>query len=70
MELIKKNQNGIISKILDTLIDYDADIKKYNNAIEDYNEIGGIDEIAKIMEWDENQKAKWKQKILNVYAIK
>jgi hypothetical protein len=70
MELIKKNQNTIISKILDTLVDYDADIKKYNNAIEDYNDIGGIDEIAKIMGWDENQKAKWKQKILNVYAIK
>jgi hypothetical protein len=70
MELIKKNKNGIISKILDTLIDYDADIKKYNEAIEDYNEIGGIDEIAKIMEWDDNQKEKWKQKILNIYSIK
>lgn len=70
MELIKKNSNGIISKILDTLIDYDVDIKKYNDAIEDYNALGGIDEIAKTMGWDEDQKQKWKQKILNVYNIK
>lgn len=70
MELIKKNSNTIISKILDTLIDYEADIKKYNNAIEDYNELGGIDEIAKVMGWDEDQKQKWKTRILNVYNLK
>jgi hypothetical protein len=63
-------KNIIQKSILDILTDYDVDIKKYNEAIEDYNEIGGIDEIAKIMEWDDNQKEKWKQKILNIYSIK
>lgn len=70
MELIKKNTNGIIQKILDTLIDHSVDIKKYNQAIEDYNDLGGIDSISDTMGWDEDQKQNWKTKILNVYNIK
>jgi hypothetical protein len=52
------------------LIDYSVDIKKYNQAIEDYNDLGGIDSIAVSMGWDDDQKQNWKNKILNVYSFK
>jgi len=64
------SKNIIQKSILDVLIDYDSDSKKYNNAIDDFNEMGGIDGISELMEWDESIKSKWNQKILNVYAIK
>lgn len=63
-------KNIIQKSILDVLTDYDSDIKKYNGAIDEFNELGGIDSISKIMEWDDSVKSKWNQKILNVYAIK
>jgi hypothetical protein len=64
------NLKNITYKVLDILIDYDSDIKKYNNAIDDYNELGGIDGIAEILNWDEVVKNKWNQRILNVYELK
>lgn len=72
MELIRKTkpEKNIAQSILDILIDYDSDIKKYNNAIDDFNDLGGIDAIAKIMEWDETQQKNWEYKIQNVYNIK
>jgi hypothetical protein len=70
MELVKKTTNTITQKILDTLIDHSVDIKKYNQAIEDYNDLGGIDSIAVSMGWDDDQKQNWKNKILNVYSFK
>ena len=63
-------KNIIQKSILDILTDYDVDIKKYNDAIEEYNELGGIEYIADIMEWDNSVKLKWNQKIINVNAIK
>jgi len=61
---------NIAEKILDTLTDYDSDIIKYNNAIEDYNELGGIDGISEILEWDTTIKSNWDKRIQNVYAVK
>jgi DNA-binding Lrp family transcriptional regulator len=60
----------IAEKILDTLTDYDSNIIKYNNAIEDFNELGGIDGISELLEWDATIKNNWNRKIQNVYAIK
>ena len=59
----------IAEKILGILIDLDSDRIKYNYAIEDYNELGGIDGISEIMEWDETVKSNWERKILNVYNL-
>jgi biotin operon repressor len=63
-------KNIIQKSILDILTDYDSDIKKYNSAIEEFNEQGGIDGISDIMGWDDSVKSKWFQKIQNVYAIR
>ena len=64
------NLKNITYKVLDILIDYDSDIKKYNNAIDDYNELGGIDGISELLGWDEVVKNKWNQRIQSVYAHK
>ena len=73
MELKKgglSSSQSIASKVLDILIDYDSDIQKYNNAIEDYQSLGGIDGISKIMKWNESQKEKWSKRIQTVNSIK
>ncbi len=64
------NIKNIVEKLLDVLVDYDSDIKEYNLAIDDYNELGGIDGISEILEWDEVVKSKWNQRIQNVYTLK
>lgn len=64
------NLKNITYKILDILIDYDSDIKKYNNAIDDFNELGGIDGVSEILKWDDSVKSKWNQRILSVYSLK
>jgi len=64
------NLKNITLKILDILIDYDSDIIKYNNAIDDFNELGGINGISEILEWDEVVKNKWHQRIQSVYHLK
>lgn len=64
------NLQNISKKILDILIDTESDIQNYNKAIEDYNELGGIDGISEIMKWDSTQKQNWNKQIHNVYAIK
>lgn len=73
MELKKgglSSSQSIASKVLDILIDYDSDIQKYNNAIEDFESLGGIDGIAETMNWDESQKEKWSRRIQTVNSIK
>jgi len=72
MEILKKNtgQKNIIEKVLSVLVDYESSITDYNNAIEDYNELGGIDAISEIMQWDEVQKKNWTIKIKNINSIK
>lgn len=61
---------NIIDKLLNILIDADSNNKEYNNAIEDYHDIGGVDEIAKIMNWDSSVKRNWLSKIQNINLIK
>jgi len=60
----------ITDKILSTLIDADSNNKDYNNALEDFNELGGIDGVGIIMKWDSGAKNNWLNKIINVNAIK
>jgi DNA-binding Lrp family transcriptional regulator len=59
----------ITEKVLDILVNPEVDIKEYNFAIEDFNEIGGIDKVSEIMQWDENQKNNWYRKIMNVHQL-
>ena len=61
---------NIIDNILNILIDSNSSNKEYNNAIEDYHDIGGVDEIAKIMNWDTSVKRNWLSKIQNINLIK
>jgi hypothetical protein len=64
------NLQNIVEKLLDVLVDYDSDIKEYNLAIDDYNELGGIDGVSEILGWDTTQKSNWNRKIQNVYKLK
>ncbi len=64
------NLQNIVEKLLDVLVDYDSDIKDYNLAIDDYNELGGIDGVSEILGWDTTQKTNWNRKIQNVYELK
>ena len=61
---------SIASKVLDILIDYNSDIQTYNNAIEDFQSLGGIDGVSETMGWDESQKEKWSKRIQTVNSIK
>jgi hypothetical protein len=64
------SKKNIATRVLHILVDADSSMDKYNNAIEDFNELGGLSGIAKIMEWDESQKSNWSRKIQNIYSIK
>jgi hypothetical protein len=66
----KGNTKGIAMKIIDVLIDADSDDVLYKRAVEDWKELGGINGISEIMEWDEGQKSKWNEKLNNIYHIK
>jgi len=66
----KGNTKGIAMKIIDVLIDADADDLVYKGAVEDWKELGGINGISEIMEWDEIQKSNWNEKLNNIYHIK
>jgi hypothetical protein len=60
---VNKNRSGntrnIIDKALDVLIDYNSEDKQVINAWAVIEDIGGIDEVARIMEWDEDIKQNW-----------
>jgi hypothetical protein len=64
------NTKNITEKILDILVDANIPVAIYNKAINDYNDLGGIDGIAEIMEWDNFQKSNWHNKIININEIK
>jgi hypothetical protein len=64
------NIKNITEKILDILVDANNPVSIYNKAIDDYNELGGIDGVAKIMEWDSFQKSNWHNRIININEIK
>lgn len=60
---VNKNRSGntknIIDKALDILIDYNSEDKQVINAWAVIEDIGGMDEVARIMEWDEDIKQNW-----------
>lgn len=71
---IKKELNspstGLIEKILDRITDSESDTKLYFEAIEDYNELGGIEYIGSAMNWDSDIKINWERKINNINTIR
>jgi len=64
------NTKNITEKILDILVDANIPVAIYNKAINDYNELGGIDGISEIMGWDSFQKSNWYNKIININQVK
>jgi hypothetical protein len=57
-------------KILEKLINPNIPVDIYNKAIDDYNELGGIDCIATIMEWDTSVKKNYVLQINNINSIR
>jgi hypothetical protein len=64
------NTKNITERILDILIDANSDDLLYKRAVEDYNELGGLEGVSKIMEWDDSIKRNYALKINNINAIK
>jgi hypothetical protein len=48
-------EKGIVDKILDRILQYD-NTKLHREALEDFEEIGGIDKVSEILEWDSSVK--------------
>jgi hypothetical protein len=69
-ERAKGNTKNIAERLLDVLMDADSDDLKYNRAVEDWRELGGIDGVSELLEWDESQKNNWKNKLETIYKIK
>jgi hypothetical protein len=69
-ERAKGNTKNIAERLLDVLIDADSDDLKYNRAVEDWRELGGIDGVSELLEWDVSQKNNWKNKLETIYKIK
>lgn len=74
-EIINENVNvnsnsntGVVNKILNNLIQLE-DSKKHFQAVEDLEEVGGIDYIADILRWDESVKNNWTQRIFSSNQI-
>jgi hypothetical protein len=42
----------------------------YDNAVEYWKELGGINGVSKIMGWDSEQKLNWENKLNNIYSTK
>jgi len=74
VENIKKELNitstGLIEKILDRITDSELDIKLYFEAIEDFNELGGLEYIASVLNWDSDIKRNWERRITNINTIR
>ena len=60
------SNKNITEKILDKLINPELTIKEYSNALEDFIEVGGIDGVSEILEWDTSMKNNWIKKIKNI----
>jgi hypothetical protein len=69
-ERAKGNTKNIAERLLDVLIDADSDDYKYNRAVEDWRELGGIEGVSELLQWDESQKNNWKNKLETIYKIK
>jgi predicted transcriptional regulator len=63
-------KNIIEKTIVDVLTAFDADDKDYNNAINELKELGGIDKLSEIMEWDESVKENHLKQFKNVNLIR
>jgi hypothetical protein len=63
------NTKNITERILDILVNANTPVAIYNKAVDDYNDLGGIDGVSVIMEWDSIQKQNWLNKIININAI-
>lgn len=68
-EIVNGNIKSIAEKVLDKLIDWNVDIKEYKVALEDLKDLGGIDGISEIMNWEDSVKEKWINKIKQVAEI-
>ena len=66
--VITNTNTGVIHKILNNLIQLD-DSKKHFQAVEDLEEIGGIDYISDILKWDDSVKSNWTRKIFSTNQI-
>ena len=66
----KGNTKNIAERLLDVLMNADSDDYKYNRAVEDWRELGGIDGVSELLQWDESQKNNWKNKLETIYKIK
>jgi hypothetical protein len=66
----KGNTKNIAERLLDVLMDADSDDIKYHRAVEDWRELGGIEGVSELLEWDESQKNNWKNKLETIYKIK
>jgi hypothetical protein len=66
----KGNTKNIAERLLDVLMDADSDDLKYHRAVEDWRELGGIEGVSELLEWDESQKNNWKNKLETIYKIK
>ena len=42
----------------------------YDNAVEYWKELGGINGVSEIMGWDDEQKVNWENKLNNIYSTK
>jgi hypothetical protein len=69
-ERAKGNTKNIAERLLDVLMDADSDDYKYTRAVEDWRELGGIDGVSELLEWDVSQKNNWKNKLETIYKIK
>jgi hypothetical protein len=60
---VNKNRSGntrnIIDRALDILVDYNSEDKQVVNAWAVIEDVGGLDEVARIMEWDDDVKQNW-----------
>ena len=66
---IDKNKRMVENtvKILANANSLDID---YDNAVEYWKELGGINGVSEIMGWDDEQKENWNQKLNNIYSTK
>jgi hypothetical protein len=64
------NTKNITERILDILVDANSDDLIYRRAVEDYNELGGLDGVALIMQWDDSVKKNYAFQISNINSIR
>jgi|688.fasta_scaffold735498_2 hypothetical protein len=60
---VKGNVKNIVDKAFEVLIDYDSESKELNTAKGVIEDVGGFDAAAIIMEWDEDVKQNWYQRV-------